>query len=722
MTILHATNNGSSPNSGMPRAQTLGVLIGGTSDPYESAVLRGIADGARPAQVICYTSGAFRSTHGFEAQRNVLFDLISPQTVDGLVLIGTLGHSVPKDEMEALCRRFAPIPIVSIALPLADIPCIVADSMVGITLIMQHLIADHGYRRIAFLRGPGGQFEAEERYRAYRDALAAHDLPFDPGLVVQGDYTAPSGEAAARELLARTEIAFDAIVSANDSMALGALSVLQSAGRRVPKDVALTGFDDSENGRYGVPALTSVRQSPYAQGCQAAQLLCALLQGETIPHQTLSPTIPIFRRSCGCGSALRPLRSSDAEPESATPVDLRAQHEQVCAAMRQAAGPLPTDLAEMWMINIFDACLEDLQRGSTTASAHTWSYIVQTSLDADVDYTVWHRVLAALLQQLHRIGLTYEQHQQSEVLRSQIGRIIGEVMIRTQSALRLQIERRVDALRRLNESMVIQLTLDELMDAIAYELPHLGVTACVLARYADPHMPSEQARLLLAYDQKQRLIPESGAWHFPARELIPNGIALTHPAGTITIVEALYSKEEHLGFIVLDLEPALVPLSTDLRALISNALLGVLLLQQQRDSEALLRQQAQALQYQAQALQELSTPVIPISDEIVILPLIGNIDANRAQQIMEALLNAIREHGASLAIIDITGVAVIDTQSANALVQAAQAVRLLGAQVMLTGIHPEIAQTLTSLGINLENMLTRATLQRGIAQAFARRS
>jgi rsbT co-antagonist protein RsbR len=128
--------------------------------------------------------------------------------------------------------------------------------------------------------------------------------------------------------------------------------------------------------------------------------------------------------------------------------------------------------------------------------------------------------------------------------------------------------------------------------------------------------------------------------------------------------------------------------------------------------------QQQVIDAQRNALRELSTPLIPISDEVVIMPLIGTIDSQRAQQVMEALLEGVARHQAELVILDITGVSVVDTQVAQAFIQAAQAVRLLGAQVMLTGIQPQIAQTLVHLGVDLSGILTQGSLQAGIAEAL----
>lgn len=134
--------------------------------------------------------------------------------------------------------------------------------------------------------------------------------------------------------------------------------------------------------------------------------------------------------------------------------------------------------------------------------------------------------------------------------------------------------------------------------------------------------------------------------------------------------------------------------------------------------ETQVRLQNEIIQAQAAAIQELSTPLIPISEHVVVMPLIGSIDSSRAQQVIERLLTGISENRADTVILDITGVPIVDTQVANALIRAAQAVRLLGAQIVLTGIRPEVAQTLVGLGIDLRNIVTHSTLQTAIVYAM----
>lgn len=137
-------------------------------------------------------------------------------------------------------------------------------------------------------------------------------------------------------------------------------------------------------------------------------------------------------------------------------------------------------------------------------------------------------------------------------------------------------------------------------------------------------------------------------------------------------------------------------------------------------SERLERDQLREglIQRQAALLSEISLPLIPLTDRVVVVPLIGSLDEQRTQALLETLLQGAARLGAETLLLDITGVPLIDTAGAGALIQIAQAVQLLGARVVLSGIRPEIAQTLVSLGADMRTMRTHSTLQAAIAQTL----
>jgi len=137
-------------------------------------------------------------------------------------------------------------------------------------------------------------------------------------------------------------------------------------------------------------------------------------------------------------------------------------------------------------------------------------------------------------------------------------------------------------------------------------------------------------------------------------------------------------------------------------------------------AEAESRRQQEIIRAQALAIEELSTPLIPITDEILVMPLIGMMDSARVQQVMHSLLSGLSASRGKFAILDITGVPVVDTAVANAILRAAHAARLLGTEVIITGIRPDVAQTLVHIGADLSNITTCGTLQSGISYALRR--
>ena len=174
------------------------------------------------------------------------------------------------------------------------------------------------------------------------------------------------------------------------------------------------------------------------------------------------------------------------------------------------------------------------------------------------------------------------------------------------------------------------------------------------------------------------------------------GVPLKHAGKTIGMI-ALANKEG--GY-----EPA------DQEAVESLSVAIVEALRSKRTEDRLARQ--------TQEILELSTPVMQVWDGVVVAPLIGMLDSQRTQRFMERLLNAIIETDSPVALVDITGVPAIDTQTAQHLVETISAARLLGAQVILTGVRPAIAQTLVHLGIDLSDVDTRSSLAAGLRRAL----
>jgi rsbT co-antagonist protein RsbR len=133
--------------------------------------------------------------------------------------------------------------------------------------------------------------------------------------------------------------------------------------------------------------------------------------------------------------------------------------------------------------------------------------------------------------------------------------------------------------------------------------------------------------------------------------------------------------------------------------------------------EQYLAARERTIRQQQDEIHELSTPVLELSEGLLLLPIVGVVDSHRARQMTEQLLNAVREHRAKVVVVDITGVPAVDTMVANHLVQATEAARLLGAASIVTGLSAEVAQTMVKIGINLSGLNTVGNLRGGIVEA-----
>jgi LacI family transcriptional regulator len=217
-----------------------------------------------------------------------------PQRVDAYLAPANVA-----DEVLRFCGR-AGATLLTYAGKRPGLPTIGPDNRAGGRMATAHLIA-HGRQRIVHLAGLPDSDEAHERMAGYRDALEAAGRPYDPALVVYGCFRVQEAEDAVAQLL-RDGTAFDAIFAANDLEARGAMRVLARAGRRVPGDVAIVGFDDAAGSNELDPPLTTIRQSAFQIGWDALTILAASTR-QPIPERTATRVQLVVRQSCGCAPA-----------------------------------------------------------------------------------------------------------------------------------------------------------------------------------------------------------------------------------------------------------------------------------------------------------------------------------------------------------------------------------------------------------------------------------
>ncbi len=274
------------------RTQTLGLVLPEIGRTFFSPLLRGIEAEARAARYDLL----IQTTQNPNTARASLRGLGQHNT-DGLIVFT---NSVEDDELIRLHQNGFPMVLLHQSPPDGlDIPVITMENKQGAKNIVDHLIEMHGCRRIAFLRGPEQNEDSEWRERGYREALENHGLPWDASLVARGGFDEAEAAMVIQDWL-RNDIRFDAVFCGDDDAASGVLVTLAQAGKRVPDQVAVAGFDDGPLARFLTPALTTVRAPIEQIGREAVKQLVRLIRADQADRITMLPTELVIRQSCGC--------------------------------------------------------------------------------------------------------------------------------------------------------------------------------------------------------------------------------------------------------------------------------------------------------------------------------------------------------------------------------------------------------------------------------------
>ena len=267
--------------------ETIGLVVGDVSDPFFGAMVKSVDE-------IAWQTGKFlligNGYHDEQKERQAIEQLIRHRCAALVV------HSkkVPDDELSNLMQQIPGMVLLNRVLPNYEQRCIALDDRYGAWLATRHLI-QMGHKNIAFICSNHAISDSQDRLQGYYDALKEHGLPCNERLVTFGEPDETGGETAVTALLGQGRN-FTAIACYNDSMAAGALAVLNDNGIRVPEDISLTGFDDVLVSRYIRPRLTTIRYPIMTMAQQAATLALALAHNQPLPEVTRLFTPTLVRR------------------------------------------------------------------------------------------------------------------------------------------------------------------------------------------------------------------------------------------------------------------------------------------------------------------------------------------------------------------------------------------------------------------------------------------
>jgi phosphoserine phosphatase RsbU/P len=573
-------------NAATPRP-VLGVLIDNVDDEFQRSIWSGVEAAAKEAgaSLVSFVGGNLDPGDEREQRRKRIWDLVSPASIDGLLVASsTLATHLGRERLDEDCRRFRPLPMVSLGFELASMPSVLAEGQMGLRDLLEHLIVRHGRKRFMFIGGTSHNPDTLERERIFRETLQQHGIPIDPRLIRQSDFRPDRVYAAIRQTHGQG-LDFDAVVAANDDIAISAMDALADAGLRVPEDVSVTGFDDIPSAQRQRLPLSTVRQPTMEMARRAMQLLLGMLRGEQPPPIERHTTQVVIRRSCGCFSATAQ-RAGEPRPSkrpSATPPTALA--DTILSVLRRDGAAVLRPRGSEGVKGLVQALVAELG-GVPGSFASRFDAEVRESLAQGASDDVWDDFLSLVRRELAgRVSPTAEAR--AETLLHQARVLVKEAARQQQWKAHARLSRKTLTLQYAIDSLIGCFDTPALLDTMARELPRIGIRRCYLVVHASPARAYQQARLLLAYDQNGRKPIGREGIEYPARELLPAGF-LERSERVNLVWEPLLFGEEEIGFIGLEFSPLEEISSWALAEQIRSALKASMIMQELREKDRLL--------------------------------------------------------------------------------------------------------------------------------------
>ncbi|MCA0350477.1 MAG: substrate-binding domain-containing protein [Chloroflexi bacterium] len=610
------------------------------------------------------------------------------------------------------------VPAVVISAPHAGerFPLVMPDNNQSARAMVEHLI-EHGHSKIAFV-GNFNNSDMRDRYTVYCDVLKEHRITPNPAWVVDvGDYTEGRTEHAFYPLIANG-LNFSAVVAANDQQAVGVMMALETKGYRVPHDMAVVGFDDANIAQHANPPLTTVRQQPQLLGSIAADTVIELIAGKSVSNDPIYvPTIPIWRQSCGCKDVYTGINTSTVAPKQQHWADQLAQRMQQVLYY-----PVPID--------------PNLSLNESNQGIRSLIQALQAKIEVqtvEVDYlAAWHAIITVssksdTLSVLYQVfaAAAHQELAQADLPADQISGLLATAhtsLLHTVLELQRNEITGLDRLLAANHELSMLLVSNQKQQTgkLAW-MQRLPVSIACLALW-DEQKPGF-LRLASIYSKDGSSTIKAGSHcrgsEFPPAEFLEQARQL-NSSGYVACVPIVTASHDWgiLAFGHADVQKTIADInSLYIWASILGSSLEHEALESTLDAEReVLRGAVDRENALSKTILELGCPLIPLLPGVLLIPLIGSINTERAQQITETVLNGINEQQASRVLLDITGVSMVDTHVASSLMQIARAAMLLGAKVALVGVRPDIAQSIVSLGINLNTLITYPNLRTAIQQ------
>jgi DNA-binding LacI/PurR family transcriptional regulator len=558
---------------------TIGLFTTRIDSTYNMNIWNAVYQGARSKNYNLMTyrgnSITYDKTLG-RLNKNAVYDNIDFDRIDGFILVSTsISNDISAAAYDEFCSRFNPKPMVSIGAAPAFVHRCLIDNSSGFYNLVTHLIKEHHCASFVYIGGPKMGKEAIIRYNAFREALADHRVQFNESLLCYGNFQADLARTHLLEIIQK-KIKFDAVVAANDDMALAASATLQESGYEVPGDVKVIGFDDVPTAMISNPPLSTVRQPIYSQSFLAVSMLVDLLENKQVGMEEYIQTTTVIRQSCGCGRA--DLESRNDTLSFRNEFVLEKQHRDDMAArisslMKNSLIKKSTAAID----ELIDLFMKDLTAGGRSYLEKLSDVFDRVSEFNDLD--VWQEILIAIEKGFLPCLSQDIFPRFSELKKGHDGLIHDKRMtVQSRKYELSNIENR--NLREVIQGLGFSFEIQKIHNFMADNFKdRLDIASGYLVLFEDG--TSDRCRIMAGFDRNGKLDLASLAAAYPAKYLIPDGEHRL--SGNSFFVSPIIWNGLNIGLIILEVGTTSGYIYESLAAQLTSSLWGSFLL---RDSTA----------------------------------------------------------------------------------------------------------------------------------------
>jgi len=547
---------------------TLGVLAGyqlyeGMPHSFLEPLFRGIYAAACEREcnllLACGMGRAFSVSDNLYPSHHPAWPLLAPDNdfvpvgqwnTDGLIIVKPIISEARAHYIQQLLADQHPLVFIGAG---EYTPAVGVDNEGGIRQALEHLCVHHHHRQIAFIAGNNREAsDSEPRLKAYLAAVQAYGLAADKRLMAYGWHTLQGGYRAMQTIL-NSGATFTAVLASNDESALGAMQALREAGRRIPQEVAVVGFDDRVEAKTQSPLLTTVHYPVFETGQQAVSLLLKRLAGQTDKAEVVYvPTRLVIRESCGCQSAsmnLNPPAPAEASNgrETIKAQVAQALSEAVFAEVQQLS-PLEVNGLCQRLVEAFAFSLAEV---NAAPFASAWEEILRQVEAVDDDPQAWQAAIVILRDRwrLFVEAETPEASQPVEAMFLHALMLLGKSLQRRYSRSVVRQEEISNQVGLVTAQLLTALDEAQILTSLTKRLPSIGIRSLHVV-FFKPQDDDPVAESLIPVLSSAEA-PEARHYVFPTHQFPPPGLYSPETPFQLALLPLVF-QDERQGYVAFD--------------------------------------------------------------------------------------------------------------------------------------------------------------------------